>query len=395
MQIKASKNLRIINKSYNDGKRGVGLKGGTRSTKTVSIIQFIVLYCLRNRGKKIAICRDTMANLKRTTMQDLENICRGLGDFEGQALYPSLRINRHEGFTSINGNSIWFFGLKDDPMRVHGFDTDIFFINEIISTYKNTFDQLEQRCREFWLGDFNPSEPQSWVYKLELRPDVDFYTTTFEDNPFLPKPIIDKIKGYEPTEQNIKNGTADKKQWTIYGIGEVYKGSEVIFPDWDTYSEEPKGFDYVFYGLDWGWNDPLAFIKVTIDANHLYLRELLYGSEIEDSEYTDVILREPELTKQQTYLVCDNTEEKSRRALKRHGIPAIAAKKPAGSIVDGIKLIKRYQIHIHEDSVNIQREANEYKWKIDNKTDTVLDIPVDKHNHSWDAIRYPLYRFIK
>lgn len=395
MKIKASRNLRIIERAYKAGKRGVGLKGGTRSTKTVSVIQWIVLYCLQNRGKKIAICRDTMANLKRTTMQDLENICLGIGDFDGQALYPALKINKHEGRTTINGNQIWFFGLKDDPMRVHGFDSDVFFINEIISTYKNTFDQLEQRCREFWVGDFNPSEPQSWVYQLEKRNDVVFYVTTFHDNPFLTSAIVDKIKSYEPTEENIESGTADKKQWSIYGLGEVYKGPEIIFPDWELYENEPEAYDYQFFGLDWGWNDPLAFIKVTISGKDLYIRELLYGSEIDESEYIEIITKEPQLTDQQTYLVCDNTEEKSRRALKKAGIPAIAAKKPKGSIMDGIKLIWRYNIHIHQDSYNVQREANEYKFKIDDKTNTVLDIPIDKNNHAWDAIRYPLYRFIK
>jgi len=336
-----------------------------------------------------------MANLKRTTMQDLEHICNGLGDFEGQALYPGLKINKHEGRCTINGNQIWFFGLKDDPMRVHGFDSDLFFINEMISTYKFTFDQLEQRCRDFWIGDCNPSEPQSWVYKLDLRPDVEMFETTFEDNPFLTPAIIRKIRSYEPTEENIANGTADKKQWTIYGLGQIYKGPEIIFSNWELYEDEPEGHDYIFYGLDWGWNDPLAFVKVTLDGNNLYVRELLYGSEIEEEDYTEVVLREPGLTKQQTYLVCDNTEEKSRRALKRHGIPAIAAKKPKGSIMDGIKLIWRYNLHIHVDSINAQREANEYKFKKDERTDTILDVPIDKHNHIWDAVRYPLYRFIK
>lgn len=396
MKLKATVNFRAINRAYRRGQRGIVLPGGTRSAKTVSAVQWIVLYCLQNTGKEIAICRDTMANLKRTVLKDLIKICYGQGEYE-HALYPTLHINKTDWNCKINGNTVWFFGLKDDPMRVHGFDSDIFYINEMISTYKNTFDQLEQRCREFWLGDLNPSEPNSWVYQLEKRDDVDFFRTTFKDNPFLTPAIIRKILSYEPTDENVEMGTADKRKWSIYGCGEVYKGAEIIIQEWKPYTdeEEPEGYDYLFYGLDWGWNDPLAFMKVIVDGRRIYIRELLYGSEITKEEYTARIMDEEPLTNHEAYLVCDSSEPKSINELRAKNIPAMAAKKPKGSIMDGIRMLNGYEILIHEDSHNAQYEANNYKYKIDEKTDTVLDIPIDKDNHSWDAVRYPLQTFLK
>jgi phage terminase large subunit len=290
-----------------------------------------------------------MSNLKRTVLKDFEALCYGLADYN-HALYPSLQINKSDWSCKIHGNTISFFGLKDDPMRVYGFASDVFFINESISTYKNTFDQLEQRCRGFWLLDCNPSEPHSWVYELERRPDVSFFRSTYLDNPFLPQSIINKIESYEDTEGNRERGTADPRKWSIYGKGIVHKGPEIIYPDWTTYEDEPEGYDHIFYGLDWGHNHPLACVKLLINNNDLYVSEVLYSSELEWDDITERILHEPLIAERNAYVVCDSSEPRSIKTLIRAGIPALAVKKGKGSVLDGIRKIQSMNIHIHIDS---------------------------------------------
>lgn len=393
MQVKATSNYASIDDAYEQGSRGVVLPGGTRSGKTISALQWLVIYCLKNTGKEIAICRDSLTNLRRTLIKDFEAICRGYNNYD--ALHPQMHMNRSESTVKLNGNNISFFGLNDDPMRVYGFACDVFFINEAINVPRNIFDQLEQRCREFWILDCNPSEPNSWVYQLSKRRDVEEFRSTYLDNPFLPETIIRKIESYEPTEQNDEQGTSDIRKWRIYGKGEVYKGKEIIFSDWDLYTEEPEGYDYCFYGLDWGFNDALACIKLIISDNDLYVREIIYGSNIDDfQDVIDILLNEPLLSGQNTYIVCDTSEPRSIITLSRAGLPAMKTKKGGGSILDGIRKVNQYNIHVHAESTNIQSEFNNYKFKIDTRTDTILDVPVDKHNHACDAIRYPLITFL-
>tara|TARA_R110002153_G_scaffold32752_12_gene99103 strand:+ start:3638 stop:4822 length:1185 start_codon:yes stop_codon:yes gene_type:complete len=392
-QIEVTSNYDEIDLAFERGNRGIVLPGGTRSSKTVSALQWIVIYCLTNTGKEIAICRDKMSNLKKTTLKDFEAICLGFGEYE-VALYPDVKINKSDWTASINGNNISFFGLNDDPMRVYGFGSDIFYINEMISTYKNTFDHLEQRCRGFWIGDCNPSEPNSWVYKLEQRPDVHFYRSTYLDNPFLTKQIIDKIESYEPNDLNIKQGTADERKWSIYGRGEVFKGKEIIFGDWDNFEDDPEDYDYMFYGLDWGWNDPFVTVKLWINGKDLFVKEIIYGSEIEWTDIITTLKAEQPLRDQTTYLVCDYSEGRSIRDLQKEGIPAHKCKKGQGSVLQGIRKMQAMDIHVHKDSQNIMNEFNNYKFKTDPKTDTLLDIPVDRDNHACDAIRYPILTFL-
>lgn len=392
MNVEATINYEVIHDAYVGGKRGVVLPGGTRSSKTISAIQWVLIYCMQNTGKEIAICRDSLTNLRRTVLKDFEALCYGHNNFI--AMYPKLHMNKSDLTCKINGNTINFFGLIDDPMRVYGFACDIFFINEAISTYKNTFDQLEQRCREFWILDCNPSEPNSWVYELDRRNDVIEFRSTYLDNPFLPDTIIKKIESYQPNEFNDSQGTSDSRKWSIYGQGLVYKGKEIIYPNWTTYKDEPEGYDYQFFGLDWGWNDPMVCMKITLSGNDLYIREIVYGSEIEFEDLINLLLGQEALVKHQTYLVCDSAEPRSITTLQKAGLPAMKTTKGAGSILDGIRKIQSMNIHIHEDAKNMQHEANTYKFKVDEKTETVLDIPIDKNNHGWDAVRYPLITFL-
>lgn len=394
MKVRTTVNFEFLNERF-PLNRGIGLQGGTRSAKSSSSLQYIVKYCFENynKGKEIIIGRDSLSNLKKTTLNDFEAVCHG---FKGiDPVYPQLRIfDKHQNpRCEIEGNLINFAGLNDDPMRTHGMDSDLFYLNEAVSVYPYCFKQLNQRCRDGWILDWNPSEPNSWVYDLELRDDVEFLRTTFEDNPFLNDEIVREILGYEPTEENIRRGTADARMWSIYGRGEVHKGREIIFPDWVTYQDEPTGYDHCFYGLDWGWNDELAVVKIIIDGNNVYLREIVYGSEIEFDVLVEKLMQEPLLREQKTYIVCDSSEPRSIKNLQKNRLPAMAVRKTPGSILDGIRRLNAFSIHIHAESGNVQREFNNYKYRVDQKTETVTDIPVDKFNHSIDAIRYPILTF--
>ena len=104
------------------------------------------------------------------------------------------------------------------------------------------------------------------------------------------------------------------------------------------------------------------------------------------------LLEEPDIQRQ--YVVCDNTEERSRNHLIKMGLPMHSVKKPPNSVKDGIRKVKQYNIHVHQDSHNLIREINNYKWKVDTKTDTILDVPVKENDDGMDAMRYTIYTYL-
>lgn len=393
LQVNTTINYQFIEENFEDN-RGLILIGSTRSSKTIAVLQWLIIQCYQHKGLHIVIGRDKLATIKETTLKDFEELCYGSDQYEALAPFAVIKDRNVRPKADINGNHIEFIGLNDDPMRVYGLACDIFYINEAVGTFKHVFNQLNQRCRRGFILDCNPSEPNSWVYDLDNRPDVLTFRSTYLDNPFLPDQIIKEIESYEPTAHNIEQGTADERMWSIYGQGLVYKGKEIIYPEWELYSNEPEEYDIMLYGLDWGYNDPTACIKIIANGKNLYLREVIYSSGLDYDDIAAVLNQEHALAEGITYLVCDSAEPRSINELVSRGIAAVSAKKGKNSIVQGIRKIQGYKLFIHEDSHNIQNEANNYKWKIDSKTDTVLDIPTDNNNHAWDAIRYPVQTYL-
>ena len=385
--IAVTSNFCFINDNFNNY-RGIVLPGGTRSGKTIAVLQWLIYYSISKgiNNKTIVICRDTLVNLKRTTLTDFIALCYGFGHYG--ALAPNMTLNKSELVATIGTNKFVFIGLLDNPERTYGLESDIVYINEAPHTRKFTFNQLNQRCNEGFILDCNPSFPNSWVYNLELRDDVAFFRTTFLDNPFLNKEIVKEIKAYEPTEYNKSQGTADIRMWSIYGKGLVFKGKEIVYPDWNTFIDYPDSYEWKMLGIDWGWTHPMAVIEVVKKGRDIYLKEIIYESHLKTPDLISRLKSAPSIIKGEAYIICDSAEPKSIDALRLANLPAYRADKKGGSVLAGIRKMQSLNIFVHEDSHNIQKELNNYKFKVDKQTQDVLDIPVKENDDSMDAARY-------
>ena len=83
----------------------------------------------------------------------------------------------------------------------------------------------------------------------------------------------------------------------------------------------------------------------------------------------------------------ESAEPKTVREIRNAGIPIIATKKGAGSVVDGIQFMQGLQIFITEHSVNFIKEFDNYTWQQD-RDGKWLNVPVDDFNHGIDGARY-------
>lgn len=376
MLIKTNSNFEFIYNNYKTS-RGLLLEGGSRSGKTWSIIQFIIVYCLTNQNKSITVCRDTLANLKATLLPDFIQILISLNK------YNSNSHNKSENIYTLNGNIIRFIGLNDDIMRAHGIRQDVFWINETISTRKDTFDQLEQRTTDFWICDYNPNAAKHWLYNLELRDDVEVFKTTVLDNPFAPVEVRKKILGYEPTPENKQLGTADSYMWSVYGLGMRAAGEQVIFPDYAVIDKLPTDYDKRIFGLDFGYShDPAAIVEILFSGNNIYVQEHLYDIGKSNEDLANIL---KPLVGSCT-VICDSAEPKSIAEIRKHGINARPCVKGQDSVKFGLKSLKTKRINITKNSLNLDDELTGYMWKKD-RDGNITDIP-EGADHLIDALRY-------
>jgi phage terminase large subunit len=389
--------------------KGIGLEGASRTGKSWDISVFICHYVGTYQGKQINICRDYLTNLKKTFYETFKKVwIYGYG-------YPKHHFNKTASDIYFNDNLIRFVGVNEDVMTAHGLESDLLIINEAMGVEKESINQLEQRCNDFYIYDYNPSEVESSLYDKELQPSYRLHKTTIFDNPYAPAngkakilsyahPDIDDAHVAEKAgysldqwkalkERNVDLKTAHKYNWEVYGLGKRAVGDDIIFPDVQEYTEEPAEdtLDWIHVGGDFGFKtDPTAAIRVKKQGNNLYLKELIYETGLLNS---DIGRRMKDLGEARGRSIWDRAEEKSIFELRNLGVDAWYSEKGPGSISFGIQKLHQFNIFVHKDSKNVKSELSKYRWAKDRAGNYKRNsfgkrVPVDKDNHTIDAVRY-------
>ena len=344
------------------------LQGGTRSSKTYSMVQYLIVKALGERVK-ITIVRKAQTTIKNTVMEDFLDIMRTLN------IYNKDNHNKTDNtYNFPNGSRIDFLGC-DDPQKLRGNRRDILYCNEANELHWEDFFQLLMRTESRIYLDYNPSESKHWIYeKILTRDDTVLLKSTYLDNPFLSETQVKEIERLRDT---------DPDYWRIYGLGERGIGRDTIYRA--NQSEVPQSANLLAYGLDFGFtNDPTALVAVYEDSGKLYFKELIYATDLTNQ---DISRKMKDLGVQGT-IYADSAEPKSIEELRRLGWKILPTKKGADSINAGIDILKRYELFYEGE--NLEEEFYNYKWTKD-RAGNLMNKPIDKYNHAMDAMRYACY----
>jgi len=369
MEISSIKTNKVFRHLEESAAKIVVQQGGTRSGKTYNIILWIIFsYCQKNEGKIITICRKTYPALRGTVMRDFLTI---LKDHE---IYSEEDHSKTASEYKLNGNTIEFISL-DMPQKIRGRKRDLLFANEANELNFEDWQQLLFRTNEKVIIDFNPSEEFHWIYDHVLpRKDVEFFQTTYKDNPFLGAEIKAEIERLKDIDENY---------WRVYGLGERGQAKSLVYT-FTTIKEIPKEAKLVSYGLDFGYSsDPTSLVRTYILGDDMYVDELLYRTGMTNQD----IANEMKVLglDRSNEVFADSAEPKSIEEIYRMGWNVKPTIK--GSINIGIDIIRRYKLHATESSFNLIKELRNYKY-IEDKNGHMTNKPVDNFNHALDALRY-------
>lgn len=368
MKIKTNK----IYHHLNTDAKIVAEQGGTRSGKTYNILLWIIFhYCTQNTGKTITISRKTFPALRSTVMRDFIDILKKA------ELYQEANHNKSNSEYYLKGNLVEFISL-DSGQKIRGRKRDLLFINEANEITYEEWNQLIYRTTGKIILDYNPSDEYHFIYdKIINREDCDFHITTYRDNPFLEKSIVEEIERLQET---------DEVYWQIYGLGQRGVSKATIFQFSE--AEPPYNAMLLGYGMDFGYtNDPTTLVEVWQHENSLYAKELLYRTQMTTQDINKYLI-ELDI---KSVVYCDSAEPRLIEELRRMGNPVRATVKGQNSIQAGIDVLKRYKLHISGD--NFVQEMRNYKWQED-KTGKLTNIPVAKNDHLIDAFRYATYNVL-
>ena len=362
----------VLQKNLRATTRIVVNQGGTRSSKTYSLAQLIILKALQEQGKVYTICRKTLPALKGTAYRDVMSI------LEEHNLYNPDNHNKSELTYRLNNNEIEFISV-DMPQKIRGRKRNVLWLNEANEFSFEDWVQLSLRTTENIYLDFNPSDPYSWIYDNVMnREDCTFIKSTYLDNPFLPDETINEIERLRDLDSNY---------WKIYGLGDMAQPTETIYRQFDIANNVPTEAKLVAIGMDFGYsNDPTAIVEVFKLNDDLYINELLYSKGLTNQDIAER-LRELNITRQ-VEIIADSAEPKSIEELYRQGFNVKGAKKGADSINMGIDILRRFKLHITKNSTNALNEFKYYKWLTDKNGHIVNKPASNQQDHILDAVRY-------
>jgi phage terminase large subunit len=360
----------------------VANKGGTRSSKTYSVVQLLLTISLMS-SKFISIVSESFPHLRRGVMKDFAEIIDGEGLIEGR----DYKFNKSEyKYEFQNGSVVEFFSV-DNWGKVKGSRRDILFINECNRIDYETYRQLAVRTTETIFLDWNPDNEFWYEENIAHREGTAEIHSTYLDNPYLDKAQIAEIESNRHNEQ----------WWRVYGLGLTGHIEGTIYRPFIQIDELPEARSRMrhCYGLDFGYsNDPTALVDVYIDeaAKKIYVDEIIYESGLLNS---DIARRMAEVgISKTTEIFADAAEPKSIDEIGRKGYHYNVKPAYKKDLLSQIQFLQQFEIHVTTRSLNVIKESRQYKWKEDRDGNAVNE-PIDAFNHAMDALRYAVFTALR
>ena len=357
----------------NRNKRINLLYGGAGSGKSFSIAQQLIQRFYKEKDIRILVVRKTLPSLRITAYRLILDLLR--------EWHLPFDLNRSELIIRRGENEILFKSL-DDPEKIKSYEGNYVWIEEATEVTYQDFMQLNLRTRrknpninQIFLS-FNPISRYHWL-NTELiekgRNDLAIHHSTYKNNIFLPPEYVAELESLNRQDENF---------YKIYTLGEFGELKNVIFSNYVV--DEFNYVDDVFYGLDFGYNNPSALVECYIRDQRFFVRELLYQTKLTNN---DLIQKLKSLIRGSGRIYADAAEPARIEEISQAGFDIVAADK---SVIDGIDYLKAHELHIFPDSSNLIDEIRAYKYKED-KDGIVKEEPVKFRDHLIDAMRYAFY----
>ena len=365
--------------------------GGAGSGKSYGATQKAYLKALK-RPRKVLVIR----KIQRTIKDSIWALF--ISHLHSSGLYNACRVNKSDYEIELPNGSVFLFKGLDDPEKIKSIDgiTDI-VIEEATELTEDDFTQLNLRLRanapdlQIYLM-FNPISKKNWVYDYffvrELPDNVKVIRTTYKDNRFLSdeyRQELERLKDRNPA------------YYRIYALGEFATLDKLVFPVYTkkiVSEDDVKGLNR-WIGLDFGYiNDPSAIVWGHIDTanKRIYVTGEYVKRGMKNNEIA-AAMADLGLCKDKSY--GDSAERKSIDEIRDKGVNIEPTEKGKDSVIHGIQWIQQYELIVDERCFKVIEELENYTWKKDKKTGEYVNEPVDTFNHTIDAIRYGLNKYIK
>lgn len=366
---------------------------------------------IRNHRLTTLVIRKTGRTLDKSVVELIQKRFRLFG-----LAYEYNKIDRV--LVDSTGGRVWFVGIDDaEKLKSTEGVTDM-WIEEAVELTELDFKTLDLGLRppdvpgfppQIHLS-FNPVSNTSWLYRhfyknatgtsklpdvvkalpkelrsqyMRLNDTAIEILSTYKHNNSLPASMRKALR-----ELEAKGGVwADVNCHGKWGVVEG-----LIYPVFQEVEHPPGNPKQTYYGIDWGFNNPTAVVRIDEYDGRWYVQEVVYGSGMTTADVAKH-LREHGVGANET-LYCDAAEPARIQDLYNMGFRgAKEAKKGAGSLKTQVDWIIGNHANVYfvrGKCPNLVAEQGAYSWDKD-KDGNSKDAPLAKNDHALDAMRYALY----
>ena len=354
------------------------IQGGTSASKTYSILTILINKAITEDGQEISVVSESLPHLKRGCIRDFLKIMMALERFDAN------KWNKTTFTYTFSNNSYIEFFSADSESKLRGARRKTLYVNECNNIPFEAYQQLAIRTSgDIWL-DYNPSASFWAITEVKEEEDTDFIILTYKDNEGLPESIVQEL---EATRKKAETSEYWANWCDVYLDGNVGSLQGACIKDWKQIDVLPMEAKLLGVGVDFGYsNDETAIVNMYKYNDAYIYDEIAFKKGLLNGDIYN-ILKEEHLSNELIY--ADSSEPKSIAELNRliGSNNVLPVKKGRDSIVNGIALINQQKVYVTKRSTNIIRELRNYTWMRDKEGNTI-NRPIDKYNHSIDALRY-------
>jgi phage terminase large subunit len=343
------------------------------------------------------------------------NKLSGSGLREGRD-YTYNRTLKHITFSS--GSIIRFKGY-DDPEKLKGIDqVNVLWLEEATDFTQDDLEDIQDRLRATPPKDhpwgkelkiflsFNPVFKTHWIRTYFFENEIDMSNeihkdtvldplttfalkTTWRDNKYYNGQYKDealrkKMKAKNPRKYGVQcNGN-----WGVLG--------ELIYENYSVINcvKDHSFYDYISYGLDFGFEHNTAFYEIGIKDSNVYVIRELYKPKLRATLIADELKKMYPNTFEEIEIYADNARPEIIEEMIIQGLYSTrSCTKGPNSVLEGIEWLQDRDIYIDVSCVGASNEIESYQWEKDKRTGERLPKPIKVNDDAMDAIRYGTEKF--
>lgn len=392
---------------YSSTSRHLHLYGGAGSSKSHFAAQKMMVRCLLAEGKgngfhHLFYCFRKTQPAARKSIWELFKKKREVWNLAGDEFEIS-----ESTMTFRIGNSRICCGGLDEPDKLKSAEGATgFWIEEAPEFTQEDLRQVNLRLRGEMPGTYkqilytyNPVDinshlydklyrdlPQDQGYTGPVGDDTFIHHSTYHDNRFIDAEYVKELEGLEKEDVGFHR---------IYCLGLWGALKHLIYRDYIVESwDSDKKFEDECFGIDFGFNNPSALVKISVADQEPWIREVIYESKLTNSDLIEEMKKRIAGADLSLPIYADNAEPARIQEIAEAGFCISPATEGKKCVKDRIDFCKSRRIHVHPDDVNIKREITTYKYK-ENRLGQVLDEPVKFADHAMNAFEYGFYEHFR